>query len=311
MAKTTPTLKMQMPMQRVLYALAPIALSSVYFFGWRALLLLAVCNLVGFLTELVFARVYKDSVSQAVFVTGTLFALSLPPALPMWMAIAGIIFAVVFGKMVFGGFGKNVFNPALTGRAFIYVSFGAYMTGMWSEPFPGLLGGLGSYTVDGVTQATPGMLLKTGESFSIWSLLLGRTSGTLGGTSAILAILGGLYLIKTKTANYRIIVSAFAAYLVAQTLLWLSCGGVDPIRGMLAGNVVFGFMFYATDPVSACKTDEGRWMYGTFIGVMTCLISAFSVWPAGTMFAILLANMFAGITDHSVKAWKKKRTAKT
>lgn len=312
MATPTKILKKQLPMQRVLYAVAPIALSSIYFFGWRALLVLAVCNAAGFLTELAFARVYKEPATQAVFVTSTLLALSLPPALPIWMVIAGVVFAVVFGKMVFGGFGRNIFNPALTGRAFLYISFGAHMTGMWSDPVPGGIGGFGAYAPDAITGATPGMLMKTGKTFDLLPLLLGNTSGTLGGTSAILALLGGLYLVRTRAANYRIPVAAFAAFFVVQTLLWVSGtgGGVDPLRAVLAGNAVFGFFFFATDPVSACKTNEGRWFYGAFIGAMTVLIASFSMWPAGTMFAILLANMFAGITDYTVKALKKKRTAK-
>lgn len=314
MAKKTPIIRAQLPMKRVLIALVPIVASSVYFFGWRALIMVLLCNVVAFLTELAFARVYRESVTQAVFVTGSLFALALPPGLPFWMAALGAVFGVTFGKMVYGGFGRNVFNPALTGRAFLYISFGAYMTAMWSGPVSGALGGFAAYSPgpDAITQATPGMAMKVGESVGIWPLLFGNTSGTIGGTSAVLALLGGLYLIRTKAANYRIVVSAFGAFLVAQTVLWLTGtgGGVDPLRAMLAGNAVFGFCFYATDPVSACKTNEGRWFYGGLIGLMTVLISSFSIWPAGTMFAILLANMFAGITDHAVKAWKKQRKAR-
>jgi Na+-transporting NADH:ubiquinone oxidoreductase subunit B len=186
------------------------------------------------------------------------------------------------------------------------------MTGQWCDPAPGILKGFATYAADAITGATPGMDLKAGESVSFLPLLLGNTSGTLGGTSAVLALAGGWYLLKTKTANYRIVAAAFTGFLVAQTALWVSGtgGGVDPLRAALAGNAVFGFLFYATDPVSACKTNEGRWLYGTFIGIMTCLISSFSAWPAGTMFAILLANMFASITDHAVRAWKKKRGRK-
>ena len=305
----TPLIKWQRPMKRVLYALTPIVISSIYFFGCRALLLLTACNLAAFLTEYTFARTYKESVTSAVFVTGTLFALSLPPTLPLWMAVLGAIFGITFGKMVFGGFGKNIFNPALTGRAFIYVSFGAHMTAMWGEPINGLLGGFAAYAPDAITQATPGMLLKTNAHFPILELFLGRTSGTLGGTSALLAILGGLTLIRTKAANYRIVLSGFIGFFSIHTLLWLlgTDNAADPLRACLAGNLIFGMFFYATDPVSGPKTNEARWIYGAFIGVMSSLISTFSAWPAGTMFAILLANMFAPITDHAVKEWKKRK----
>jgi Na+-transporting NADH:ubiquinone oxidoreductase subunit B len=304
-------IKWQLPMKRVLFALVPVMVASVYFYGWRALLLLATANAAAFAAEYGFCRVWKEQVSSAVFVTGTLFALSLPANLPLWMVVVGSVFGIVFGKMVFGGFGKNVFNPALTGRAFLYISFGDYMTNRWLEPVPGWLGGLTTYMSDAVTSATPGMVLKVGEAVPMWKLLLGNTSGSLGGTPAILAVIGGLYLVRTKAANYRIVSSAFAGFMVMQTVLWLtlSGGGVNPISALLSGSVVLGLFFYATDPVSASQTNEGRWIYGAFIGIMTCVISTFSAWPAGTMFAILLANMFAPITDHYVREWRKKKKA--
>lgn len=302
------SIKWQLPMQRVLVALAPIVVSSIYFFGWRALWIVALCNAAAFATEWAFCRVYKEPVSSAVFVTGTLFALSLPPPIPSWMAVVGVVFGIAFGKMVFGGFGKNIFNPALTGRAFIYISFGAHMTAMWSDPVAGAAGGFLAWAPDAITQATPGMLMKSGREFGPLALILGRTAGTLGGTSTLLAVLGGAYILWRKAANHRIVVAGFAAFFAVQTLLWVAGAGraIDPIRAAVAGNAVFGILFYATDPVSACKTNEGRWLYGAFIGAMSSLIGVFSAWPAGTMFAILLANMFASITDYSVKAWQKK-----
>jgi Na+-transporting NADH:ubiquinone oxidoreductase subunit B len=306
---TRKVINWQLPMKRVLYALAPIMVASVYFFGWRALVMLALCNAAGFATEYAFTRNWKQPVSSAVFVTSCLFALSLPPTLPYWMAVVGMVFGLTFGKMVFGGFGKNVFNPALTGRAFIYVSFGSHMTGQWADPVGGLLGGFSAYAPDAITRATPGMLLKTGEAFGTLSLFLGNVSGTLGGTSALLALAGGAYLVWKKAANYRIVYSAIAGYLLMQTLLWLAVDGVSPLQGFLAGSIVIGFFFYATDPVSASMTNEGRWLYGALVGIMTSLIAAFSSWPAGTMFAILLANMFAPITDHAVREIRKMKKA--
>jgi Na+-transporting NADH:ubiquinone oxidoreductase subunit B len=302
----------QKMMNRVLIALAPLALFSIYLFGLRMLLLLTAVNLAAFIAEYAFTRKEGKPASMAVFVTATLFTLSLPPPIPIWMAIVGCVFGVVFGKMVFGGFGRNIFNPALTGRAFIYVSFGGHMTAMWQDPFSGFPGGLTKYTVDAITQATPGMLMKTGASFSFSELLLGTTSGTIGGTSAILAIIGGLYLLYTKTASYRIVVSGLLGYLVTQGILCQLgvATAINPLSGILAGSFMVGIFFYATDPVSASQTDEGRWIYGAFIGAMTSLIAVFSAWPAGTMFAILLANMFAPITDHFIKEIKKKRNAK-
>lgn len=306
--KPAKLLRRQAPMERVLLALLPLVVASVYWFGWRALILLAVINAAAFLTEYTFCRIWKQPVSEAVFVTGTLYTLSLTPTLPYWMALVGIVFAITFGKMVFGGFGKNVFNPALTGRAFVYICFGGYMTASWYEPAHGLLGGLIRYAPDAVTGATPGMLLKEGTAVSAAALFAGNISGTIGGTSALLAILGGCYLLWKKTANYRIVAPCLVGYLIMQTVLWI--GGatmVDPLHGILAGSFMIGAFFYATDPVSASQTNEGRWIYGAFIGVMSSVITVFSAWPAGTMFSILLANMFAPIMDHGIKSLKSRK----
>jgi Na+-transporting NADH:ubiquinone oxidoreductase subunit B len=309
----TSLIKWQLPMQRVLYGVAPVAAASVYFFGWRALATLAVANAAGFATEYAFTRTWKQPVTSAVFVSSTLFALSLPPPLPLWMTALGIVFGIAFGKMVFGGFGKNIFNPALTGRAFLYISFGAYMTGRWSDPAAGALGGFACWAPDAITGATPGMLLKTQPDAVSWAgLILGRTSGTLGGTSSLLAIAGGLYLLRTRTANYRIVVSGFAAFILVQGLLWgLGVkGAAQPLAAVFGGSFLIGMFFYATDPVSAAQTQEARWLYGAFIGAMSSVITVFAAWPAGTMFAILLANMFAPITDVAVRALKAGAGAK-
>jgi Na+-transporting NADH:ubiquinone oxidoreductase subunit B len=306
----TPTwIRWQLPMLHVLIGLIPIVLSAVYSFGWRALLMLLVVNAAGFLTELAFARPRKQPVTSAVFVSATLLGLSLPPALPLWMAVVGVVVGIAFGKMVFGGFGRNVFNPALTGRAFLYVSFGGPMTAQWSEPIAGRLGGFVAYSSDAMTAATPGMLMKGGVDFPLTALLMGHVPGVLGGASVIYAAIGGLYILWRKAANYRIVVSGLAGFLAMQTLLWLggARGAAPPLHAMLAGALLFGLLFYATDPVSAAQTQEGRWLYGGFIGVMSSLIGVFSAWPAGTMFAILLANMVAPITDHAIRAVKANR----
>lgn len=321
-AKTkSKSINWQLPMKRVLYALMPIVASAVYFFGWRTILVLVVANVAGYLSEYSFTRREGQPVTSAVFVTSTLFALSLPPLLPLWMVVVGIVFGVVFGKMVFGGFGKNIFNPALTGRAFIYISFGDYMTARcWTHPIDGILGGFTSFahsTTDAITQATPSTWLKpvnmAAETmdpalFSWTRLILGNTAGCIGGTSALLVLLGGLYLIRKKAANYRVVVSMLLGFIVMQGILHLI--GVttasNPLKAVLAGSVLFGAFFYATDPVSAPKTDEGRWLYGGVVGMLSSLIQVFTVWPEGTMFAILLGNMFAPITDYAIKSVKQK-----
>jgi len=303
MAHSPPLILRQKLMSRVLLALAPLAAAAVYFFGWRVVLLLACANAAGFLTEYLFCRAWKQPVSAAVFVTSSLLVFSLPPPIPIWMAIAGTVFGVLFGKMAFGGFGRNVFNPALTGRAFLYLCFGAHMTGRWSLPVEGPFGGFAAYAPDAVTAATPGMLLKTGALFPLADLVFGRTAGTIGGTSALLALAGGLYLLITRTANWRIPVAGTLGFLAAQTLFWKlgAARAADPLHALLAGSFLVGILFYATDPVSAAQTQPGRWLYGAAVGILSSVIGVFSVWPAGTMFAILLANMFAPLADHAIR----------
>ncbi len=274
--------------------------------------MISVTCFAGFFSEYLFARHYNEPVNSSVFVTSVLFALSLPPALPLWMAVVGIVFAVVFGKMVFGGFGKNVFNPALAGRAFIYITFAGYMTGVWSIPAQNIFEGFMIWQPDAVTSAT---VLATGESvdksFYI-NAFTGMIPGSLGETSAFALLAGGVYLYWKKTASRTIIHSTFLGMIILQSILYYSGAGgaADPLTSILAGGFLLGLFFMATDPVSAPKKKESQILYGFFIGTMTALIRTFSVWDGGMMFAILLANMFAPITDHGVAEflkWKKER----
>ena len=302
----------QLPMRRVLYALAPIAIASVYFFGWRSLVVLAVVNLAGFLAEFVFTRFTKEKVTSAVFVTSFLFALSLPPTIPLWIAVVGVAFGVVFGKMVFGGFGRNVFNPALVGRVFVYVSFAVAMGDKWVEPLtpatgwlklPSVWGGFTRFAADTVSGATPLKLLRGGDSVDFLPLLWGNVSGSLGETSAILIVLCGLYIVWKKAANWRIVVSGLGAFAIMQAIFWLT--GVrhaaDPLTALVSGSTLLGIFFMATDPVSAAQTKGGRWIYGALVGALIVLIRTFAIWPEGTMFAILLGNTFAPIFDYVVR----------
>ena len=296
--KKKPLIMKQKPMMQVLLALTPLALASIYFFGWRALAVLAIVNAAGFLSEYIFSRVYKTQVTSAVFVTNFLFALSLPPTIPLWIPVVGIVFGVVFGKMAFGGFGRNVFNPVLAGRAFIYVSFGAQMTAArsWVEPVKGALGSLGVWQADAVSQATPLVRLAQGEQFPIFKLLLGNIPGSFGETSAILIILGGLYLILRKTASWRIIAAGIGTYVIMQAIFWAAgiSEAYDPLRAILSGSFLFGIMFMATDPVSSSQTTEpGRFIYGALIGILTCLIRTFSVWPEAITFSIFFLLVWA------------------
>lgn len=301
-------IKWQKPMTRVLWALAPVCVGAIFFFGWRFLIVLAIVNAAGFFCEWMFCRHYRESVSSAIFVTNTLFALIIPPTLPIWMAVVGVSFGVIFGKMVFGGFGKNIFNPAMVGRAFIYINFAMPMTSKWVAPFDGGTGGFIHYAADTVSGATPMQVLTHGGEIAISKLFLGQISGCYGETSALLILIGGLYLVWTKTANRLIVVSCFAGFILIQGALWLTHAGgaFDPLRALLSGGFMLGAFFMATDPVSACQTNEGKIIYGFLIGALTVVIRVFSVWAEGMMFAILLANMFGPIIDIAVREIKSR-----
>jgi Na+-transporting NADH:ubiquinone oxidoreductase subunit B len=315
-----PIVSWQPPMRRVLYALAPVVAASVWFFGWRALVVVAAVNLAAFLTEYVFTRFTKAEATSAVFVTGTLLGLSLPPTIPIWIAVVGAAFGVFFGKMVFGGFGRNVFNPALVGRVFIYVSFAVPMNARWADPIPAAtgalslpwgVGGFSRWASDALTGATPLRAMREGAPVDLLPLVWGNVAGSIGETSALLILLGGLYIVWKKAANWRIVVSELAAIVVLQGIFWLAGvrNAADPLTTVLAGSVMLGSFFMATDPVSASQTQGGRWIYGALVGVLTVLIRTFSIWPEGTMFAILLGNTFAPIVDWLIRQRQQKRKA--
>lgn len=302
-------------MIQVLYALSPLCVAAVYFFGWRFLLVLAAVNAAGFIGEYLFTRRLGQSVSSAVFVTSFIYTLSLPPTIPLWIAVVGVVFGVVFGKMVFGGFGRNIFNPAISGRAFIYVSFGVPLTSRFIPPMSGFPGGLAAWggSLDAVTKATPLWRLSQGEVLPKMQLLLGTHAGAFGETSALLILLCGLFLILRKTASYQVVLSGLLGFVLLQgTFYWSgAAGAADPLSGLLSGSVLFGLFFMATDPISASQTTKaGRWVFGFLVGSLTSLIRTFSVWPEGLTFALLIANMFAPLLDHLMKELKKRKKRK-
>lgn len=301
----------QQAMRNVLIALAPLHLASIYLFGWRYLAVLAVVLAVGVLAEWLMARRYKLQVSESLYVSCALFALSLPPTTPLWIAALGIAFGIVFGKMVFGGFGRNIFNPAITARAFVYISFGVPLTARFVMPQTALsyVGGVTTWLTkaDAISAATP--LVTQNES--LLKLFLGNISGSFGETSALLIILGGLYLIYKKSANWKIVLSSLLSFLVLQTIFWSGGLTVNPLYALLSGSFLLGAFFMITDPVSASQsTDLGRYIYGSLFGIFVVLIRTFSNWTEGVTFAILLANMFAPLIDYYIKDLRAKRRAK-
>ncbi len=304
----------QKVMTRVLISLVPILLFSIYLFGLRVLPLLAVVTVCGVISEYAIMRLInqdKAKVSEAVFVTCMLYTLTLPPATPYWVAVIGIIFGIVFGKCVFGGFGRNIFNPALVGRCLIYVSFPAHMTVAWTRPFTGFPGGFIQYSPgpDAMTSATPMIALASeGTVTSHLSLFWGGIAGSLGETSALLIIAAAIYLIITKTAAWRIIVSCLASFTIFSTVMYLTgLIPADPLFSVLSGGFLFAVVFMATDPVSAPSQNISKIIYGVLIGVLALVIRTYSLFTEGIMFAILIANAFVPLIDRHVKSWQSRK----
>lgn len=302
----------QIMMRRVIYSLIPIILASVYFFGLKALTLQIVVLLFAILTEYIFEKRWNKPVSEAVIVTSVLYTLTLPVATPYWVAILGIIFGVVFGKEVFGGFGKNVFNPALVGRAFVYISFPQPLTATWTEVSTTFPGGFIRYmnpVIDTMSMATPMTIYRTtGEMAELSNLFFGTVSGSMGETSKILIILAGIYLIYTKTASWQIMAAVVLGFL-GTSYGFLALGATqvfDPVFGMLSGGFLFGTVFMATDPISSASTKEGKWIYGLLIGALSVIIRSFSLFACGVMFSILIVNTFTPLIDELVKMNKKR-----
>ncbi len=299
----------QKMMNKVLYALVPILLFSIFLFGWRILAVVLISNIFAFLTEYMFIRKKKSGkVSMAVFVTGSLLALTLPPAIPFWMAAIGSIVAIGFGKMVFGGFGMNVFNPAIVGRTFIYISFPNAMTMQWLQPFTKFPAGFAVWQNPSlITTATPMIEFNNSATFTkLPQLFLGTISGSMGETSAILILLAGIYLILTKTTKWQSMLSL----LISFSLFTIIFYGNNPLPFLLSGGLMFGAIFMITDPVSMPKQKIAIWIYGLLVGFLTVFIRKFSLFTEGFMFALLLGNIFMPIIEFGLSQIKVNKNGK-
>ena len=333
-------------MVRVLYSLIPILLAGIYFFGWRVLGLLVITCAAGVAMEYVTSRQRKQPISMACLVTCFLFALSLPPTTPFWIAVVGVVVGILFGKEVFGGFGRNFANPAIVGRAFVYVSFPVELTASYEPVFKGWPGGLvhwnlttwgqlpeylrrsGETVADAISQATPMLarqryeyITPTNDLFtgSIGALFdAGQegtrilTAGSIGEVSAALIILSGVYLIVTKTANWRLTLS-FLLGVVAANLLFRYALGVTAVPELpftlFAGALMYVGVFMVTDPVSAPKKPLAMYAYGAFIGIMLVLLRWKSQFVGAAAFSVLLGNIVAPLLDIGASTWSARGKA--
>jgi electron transport complex protein RnfD len=271
----------------VIAALLPATLAGIYFFGWRALVLVLICVATAVATEYALNRLMKKDITipdGSAAVTGLLLALCLSPSMPFFAAFLGTVFAIAIGKVLFGGLGYNVFNPALIGRAFLAAAFPVHMTS-WVNP-------LVSRGVEAVSAATPLAVMKFQHDLTpYWKLLIGNVSGSIGETSALLLILGGLFL-TIRTGLWRISASYLGAVAVLGGLFWVIDPSKypDPLFHLLAGGLMLGAFFMATDPVTSPVTKRGTIIFGVGAGILVVVIRLFSGLPEGVMYSILIMN---------------------
>jgi electron transport complex protein RnfD len=279
-------------MYTVIIALIPATLAGIYFFGLRALGLVLVCVLTALATEYLMCKIMKKEITLgdgSAVVTGLLLALCVTPSLPYFAAILGTIFAIVIGKLLFGGLGYNIFNPALIGRAFLAAAFPVHMTS-WTV----------SRGVEAVSSATPLALMKFQHQLTpYWKLLIGNVSGCIGETSALLLLLGGLFLAWRSVINWRIPSSYLGTVAVLGGIFWLvnPAQYPDPLFHLLAGGLMLGAWFMATDLVTSPLTLKGMWMFGVGAGVLVVVIRLFSGLPEGVMYSILIMNAFVPLIN--------------
>jgi len=282
-------------MRDVLIGLAAPVLAALYFFREAALQQLVICLVCGWLTELICCRMRARKSTLAdgsVTVTALIFALSLPPLLPWYATAIGIFTAVALGKMVFGGLGFNVFNPAMVGRAFLMLSFPIEMTS-WASPL----------TVDAITRPTPLAAAKfSGQMTDVSPLFFGNVSGSLGETSGIAMLIGGLWILWRRAADWRLtagMIVGVAAMALLQSLTSDPSHSPGVLRHLCGGSVLFAAFFIVTDPVTSPFTRSGRWIFGLLVGVLTMTIRWFGGYPEGVMFSVLLANAVVPLIDRA------------
>ncbi len=299
-------------MQSVVWALLPAAGFAVYGFGLAGLLTLVVATGSCLLSEHLLCRASGRASTLgdwSVAITGLLYGLTLPPSLPLWMTAIGGFVAVALGKFIFGGLGYNPFNPALVGRAVLQAAFPVAMT-TWhtafaadrfvSVPSSMLAAPFARPVYDGVSGATPLSAWKFDHQLAETSdLMFGLTTGSTGETSAVLILLGGLYLIARNMMNWRIpVVILLTVYLLSGALYLADAQAYPPPMFMLfSGGLMLGALFMATDMVGSPMTHRGVVLHGVLIGVLTVVIRIWGGMPEGVMYAILIANAFVPQID--------------
>lgn len=276
----------------VIIALVPALAASIYYFGFKAMVLLLASVIAAVATEYVFQRFMNRPITVtdlSAVVTGILVAFNLPAEAPWWIAVAGSVFAIGIVKQLFGGIGFNFLNPALAGRAFIMASWSSHIAGGFINP-----------ATDAVSSATPLALLKgtaSGQLPSLWDMFIGNIPGVIGETSAILLLVGGIYLIYRGTIKWIIPVVYIGTVAV---IALITDAGTLPYH-ILGGGLILGAFFMATDYATSPVTDKGKVIYAVGAGMLTMFIRKLGGYPEGVSYSILLMNILTPMIDKYIR----------
>lgn len=271
-------------MRDVIIALVPATAAGIYYFGLRALILIVAAIISAVFFEWLYEKITRKPVTindLSAVVTGLLLAMNLPASAPVWVAIVGSAFAIIFAKQLFGGLGQNFINPALAGRAFLLASYPTEMT-TWVVP--------NGLAADAATYATPLAQLKNGTlDASLGQLVMGQVGGTIGETCAIALIIGGLYLLWKHVISWKIPVIYIATVFILFAVIGRH-GMRMPVQEIFAGGVMLGGIFMATDYASSPVTPKGQIIFAVGAGLLTYLIRTFGGYPEGVSYSILIMN---------------------
>lgn len=285
-------------MYAVVLALVPAMAASVYFFGFRVVGLILVSVITCLITEYVIQRIREKPIAMwdgSAIITGILLALTLPPSFPYYGAAIGSAFAIGIGKQLFGGLGYNIFNPALLGRAFLQATYPVLIT-TWSEP----LTKAAKAGVDAVSAATPLAIMKfEGKVTPHLDLFFGNVAGSIGETSAIAILIGGLYLRYKGYINWKMPLGYLGAMAFLGGIFWFINPSKypDPLFHILAGGAMLGAWFMVTDMVTSPVTVLGQWIFAICGGFLAVIIRLLGGLPEGVMYSILLMNAFVPLLN--------------
>ncbi len=291
-----------------------------FWFGINQILpIIMITFMTGAVWELLFAVVRKHPVSEGFLVTCALIPLVMPPSIPLWQVSMATTFGIVIGKEIFGGVGMNIFNPALVARAFLFFTYPARISGdkVWVAGPDGYSGATALAVPAAEVGQNAQSLLEgvTQFDYSWWNMFMGWIPGSIGETNKILIILGALFLVITKIANWRVMVGSLLGLVGMATITNLLAPfstntmlSLPAHYHLVMGGFLFGMAFMATEPVTGCHTNQGRWVYGILFGMLTVIVRSINpAYPEGTMLAILLLNAFAPLIDWFVVQGNIKR----